>query len=439
MYIFAQNISTMNYKETLDFLFTQLPMYQRVGKAAYKANLDNTLALDEHFGHPHKKFKTIHVAGTNGKGSTSHTLASILQQAGYKVGLYTSPHLRDFRERIRINGEMIPESNVVDFVASNKAIFDKIKPSFFEMTVAMAFSHFAEQNVDIAVIEVGLGGRLDSTNIILPEVSIISNIAFDHVELLGDTLQKIATEKVGIIKPNTPVVVSEQQPEVAEVFAQKANEVGAPLTFAWQKYNPISRRIDSSSGNQFITTKLSNGQTMEWEIDLLGCYQRFNLPGVLAAVDILRDNGFSISHDSLIKGIKQVQATTGLMGRWQKIGSKPDVFCDTGHNVDGITQVMEQLKAISFNSLHVVIGMVSDKNIDGVLELLPKNATYYFTKASIPRALDEDLLKEKASHFNLCGSCYTTVHSALAAARANADPNDLIYVGGSTFVVAEVV
>lgn len=429
----------MNYAETIDFLFTQLPMYQRIGKAAYKANLDNTLALDEYFGHPHTKFKSIHVAGTNGKGSTSHILASVLMQAGYKVGLYTSPHLRTFRERIRINGEMISENAVVDFVAKNKPIFDKIKPSFFEMTVAMAFDYFAKQNIDVAVIEVGLGGRLDSTNIITPEVSIITNIALDHIELLGDTLTRIAGEKAGIIKPHIPVVVSQKQPEVADVFIEKSNKVDAPLTFAWQKYTPVARKIDETTGHQIISTQSSNGETHNWEIDLLGCYQQHNLPGVLTAVDILKERGFKISSENISEGIKTVQQATGLMGRWQKLGSNPDIYCDTGHNVDGITQTMKQIQSMKFNKLHIVIGMVSDKNIDGVLDLLPQNATYYFTKASIPRALDEKILQEKAHQFNLIGNTYSTVQEAFTAAQTDAGHNDLIYVGGSTFVVAEVV
>lgn len=437
--IFASFSTHMNYTETLTYLFSQLPMYQRIGKAAYKANLDNTLALDEHFGHPHRKFKSIHVAGTNGKGSTSHTLASVLQQAGYRVGLYTSPHLRDFRERIRVNGVMIPEDEVVAFVATHMSIFEAIQPSFFEMTVALAFDYFAQQRVDVAVVEVGLGGRLDSTNIISPEVSVITNIAFDHVELLGDTLQKIASEKAGIIKPNTPVVVSQQQPEVAEVFVAKAHEVNAPLTFAWQAYKPISRRIDPKTGNQIITTQNPQQKISEWEIDLLGNYQRFNLPGVLATVDILRERGFAICNNSLLQGIKTVQHTTGLMGRWQKLGTEPQVICDTGHNVDGIAQTVEQIKSITFSNLRMVIGMVGDKNIEGVLALLPKNATYYFTKASIPRSLDENVLMEMASSHGLRGSSYPTVHQALAAAKHDALPSDLIYIGGSTFVVAEVV
>lgn len=426
----------MNYQETLDYLFSQLPMFQRIGKAAYKADLGNTLQLDEYFNHPHKNFKSIHIAGTNGKGSTSHMLASILQSAGYKVGLYTSPHLKDFRERIRINGEMIPEIEVIDFVVKHKTLFEQVKPSFFEMTVALAFDYFAREKVDIAVVEVGLGGRLDSTNIISPLLSVITNIGLDHTDLLGDTLPKIATEKAGIIKKGVPVVVSQFQPEVSQVFTDKAQETNSELIFAEQQYKV--EKIDYSDIFQSISIN-HKGIGTKWDLDLMGSYQKFNLAGVLASTDILNKIGLSISKDNVASGLKSVQKSTGLMGRWQKLQDSPKVFCDTGHNVDGIMQVLEQINRIPHKQLHMVIGMVGDKNIDGMLALLPKDATYYFTKASIPRALDQNDLQQRALNFGLKGNTYLTINEALVSAKNNAEIDDLIFVGGSTFVVAEVV
>lgn len=426
----------MNYQETINYLFSQLPMFQRIGKAAYKADLGNTLKLDEYLNHPHKQFKSIHVAGTNGKGSTSHMLASILQCAGYKVGLYTSPHLKDFRERIRINGAMIPENEVVDFVAKHKALFEQLKPSFFEMTVALAFDYFAREKVDIAVVEVGLGGRLDSTNIITPLLSVITNIGLDHTDLLGDTLPKIAVEKAGIIKNGVPAVVSQFQPEVSQVFVEKAKDTKSELLFAEQQYRV--GKIDYTDTFQSITVT-HQGILSTWNLDLMGVYQKYNLAGVLASVDILNKVGLSISNDNVATGLKAVQKSTGLMGRWQKLQESPKVFCDTGHNVDGITQVLEQIHRIPHQQLHMVIGMVGDKNIDGMLALLPPNAIYYFTKASIPRALDHIELQQRASRFGLKGNAYSTINEALTNAKSNAYSDDLIFVGGSTFVVAEVV
>lgn len=426
----------MNYQETLDYLFSQLPMFQRIGKAAYKADLGNTLQLDEYFNHPHKNFKSIHIAGTNGKGSTSHMLASILQSAGYKVGLYTSPHLKDFRERIRINGEMIPEIEVIDFVAKHKTLFEQVKPSFFEMTVALAFDYFAKEKIDIAVVEVGLGGRLDSTNIINPLLSVITNIGFDHTDLLGDTLPKIACEKAGVIKNGVPVVVSQFQPEVSQVFTDKAKETKSEIIFAEQQFRV--EKIDYSDTFQSISIN-QNGVATSWDLDLMGSYQKYNLPGVLASIDILNKIGLSISKDNLAAGLKSVQKSTGLMGRWQKLQDSPKVFCDTGHNVDGITQVLEQINRIPHKQLHMVIGMVGDKNIDGMLALFPKDATYYFTKASIPRALDQNELQQRALNFGLKGKTYSTISEALEYAKSNSKNDDLIFVGGSTFVVAEVV
>lgn len=426
----------MNYQETLDYLFSQLPMFQRVGKIAYKADLSNTLQLDEYFNYPHKHFKSIHIAGTNGKGSTSHMLASILQSSGYKVGLYTSPHLKDFRERIRINGVMIPEIDVINFVAKHKTLFEEVNPSFFEMTVALAFDYFARENVDIAVVEVGLGGRLDSTNIITPLLSVITNIGFDHTDLLGDTLPKIATEKAGIIKHGVPVVVSQLQPEVSQVFTDKAQETKSELIFAEQQYRVA--KINYSDAFQSITVNYQ-GVASTWDLDLMGSYQKFNLAGVLASVDILNRIGLSISRDNVAAGLKSVQKSTGLMGRWQKLKDSPRVFCDTGHNVDGIMQVMEQINRIPHKSLHMVIGMVGDKNIDGMLALLPNDAIYYFTKASIPRALDQNELQHRAHNYGLKGNTYSTIGEALTSAIDGAKSDDLIFVGGSTFVVAEVV
>ena len=405
----------MNYKETLEWLFAQLPMYQREGKAAYKANLDNTLKLDEHFGSPHKQFKTIHVGGTNGKGSVSHMLASILQEAGYKTGLYTSPHLKDFRERIKINGEMIMEQYVINFVEENKSLFAGIKPSFFEMTVAMAFQYFADQQVDIAVIEVGLGGRLDSTNIITPLASVITNISFDHMALLGDTLEKIAHEKAGIIKPGVPAIIGTKDPASDFVFIEKAKECETTLEFA--------------SENTFAPV----------QADLKGLYQRKNIPAVLETVLSLRNNGLHISDQNIYNGIANTIRNTGLLGRWQELSQTPYTVCDTGHNIDGLTEIVAQLKTCTYEQLHFVIGMVNDKDVDSVLHILPKDAIYYFCKASIPRAMDEKTLAEKARANHLHGETFPTVAAAYQAAREAASNRDMIYIGGSTFVVAEVI
>jgi len=429
----------MNYQQTIDYLFSQLPVFQRIGKAAYKADLNNTIALDEYFNHPHKTFKTIHVAGTNGKGSTSHMLASVLAKAGYKVGLYTSPHLKDFRERIRINGVVIPEQEVVDFIEKHQPIFEKVKPSFFEMTVALAFDFFAREKVDVAVIEVGLGGRLDSTNIITPELSVITNISFDHTDLLGDTLPKIAFEKAGIIKPNIPVVISQTQPETEQVFRDKSKETNSPILFADKIYKIIN--VDNQNPNwQSFDIESNDGFFLkDIRLDLRGIYQKHNLPGVLLALDILKDKGFSISDKQTKDGLAVASASTGLLGRWQTLQDKPMTICDTGHNIDGITQVLEQIAKVKREKLHMVIGMVGDKDIEGVLALLPKDAIYYFTKAAIPRALNQLVLADKAACYNLKGNTFPTVKEALDAAKKNATPNDLIFIGGSTFVVAEAI
>jgi dihydrofolate synthase/folylpolyglutamate synthase len=429
----------MIYQETLSYLFSQLPMYQRIGKAAYKANLDNTLALDVHFGHPHKSFKTIHVAGTNGKGSTSHMLASVLMEAGYKVGLYTSPHLKDFRERIRVNGEMISQDYVVRFVENNREVFEHIKPSFFEMTVALAFAYFAEQQVDVAVVEVGLGGRLDSTNIITPELSIITNIGWDHMDLLGDTLEKIAAEKAGIIKQKTSVVISQYQPEVEKVFTKRAVELSAPLVFSDRVLRVKSQQLVNSNLQEIEVEDIRTGANTTYSIDLAGVYQANNLTGVLVALQILVEQGFNIYTNQIATGLQKVKENTGLMGRWQTLSENPLVVVDTGHNIDGIKQVVKQIEFTPHAHLHFVLGMVGDKDITGVISLLPKNATYYFTKASIPRALDEKMLAEIAKKFNLKGKTYPTVQEAIAEAKNNANTNDLIFIGGSTFTVADAI
>ena len=424
----------MNYQETLNWLFAQLPMYQRQGQAAYKANLDNTLALDEHFNHPHTRFKTIHVAGTNGKGSVSHMLASILQEAGYKTGLYTSPHLKDFRERIKINGEMVDEQYVTDFVRDNQALFAELRPSFFEMTVAMAFKYFADQQVDIAVIEVGLGGRLDSTNIITPLASVITNISFDHMALLGNTLEAIANEKAGIIKPGIPAVIGTRDKHYDFVFESKAAECHAPLSFASDNWQLVCNKDGS-----YDLQHCSGWHFEHLESELRGIYQRKNIPNVLETVRRLRTQGLAITDEHIRRGIAKTVSNTGLYGRWQTLSENPLTVCDTGHNIDGITEITKQLKTCRYQRLHFVIGMVNDKDIDSVLHILPPEATYYFCKASIPRALNEEILAEKARKAGLQGNCYPTVAEAYKAARQAADPKDMIYIGGSTFVVAEVL
>lgn len=409
-------------------------MYQREGKAAYKANLDNTLRLDAHFGSPHRQFRTVHVAGTNGKGSVSHMLASILQEAGYRTGLYTSPHLKDFRERVRIDGEMMRREYVTEFVERNKELFAEVRPSFFEMTVAMAFKYFADEGVDIAVIEVGLGGRLDSTNIITPLVSVITNISYDHMALLGDTLEKIAGEKAGIIKPGVPAVVGTRDAETDFVFERKARECGATLSFASDEWT-----VARHDGNTYDLERRDGWRLEGLRPELQGLYQRKNIPTVLEAVRELRRQGLEIPEEAVRRGIERVVTNTGLLGRWQTLCERPYTVCDTGHNIDGLTEIAAQLRTCRYERLHVVIGMVNDKDVDGALSVLPKEATYYFCKASIPRALDERTLAEKGARHGLRGTTYATVAEAYAAAREAARPEDMIYVGGSTFVVAEVV
>lgn len=430
-----------SYQQVLDFLYSQLPMFQRTGAAAYKDNLDNTIRLDEMFAHPHRSFKTIHVAGTNGKGSVSHMLASVLQEAGYKTGLYTSPHLKDFRERIRVNGKMISEDAVVQFTELFRAKneIEKLEPSFFELTVSMAFDYFRSLKVDVAVIEVGLGGRLDSTNIITPEISVITNISFDHMALLGDTLPKIAAEKAGIIKKDVPVVVGETSPETNFVFDQFAEMVQTRLAFADQEYLSDYSML-TIDGKQSLNIR-KNGVLYypDLKLDLLGIYQQHNVPTVLKAIDLLNEKGWKLSENYVRSGLASVIQNTGLLGRWQIIGHNPLTICDTGHNPAGIKLVVEQINQTAWKELHMVIGMVSDKDQDEVLSLLPANAKYYFTKAAIPRAAEPEVLMAKAERFGLKGICYPTVRQALSAALVNAGVNDLVFVGGSTFVVAEIL
>jgi dihydrofolate synthase / folylpolyglutamate synthase len=427
----------MNYSEAIQFLFDQLPMFQRSGPSAYKDNLDNTLQLDAYFNHPHRRFKTIHVGGTNGKGSVSHMIASILQAAGYRTGLYTSPHLLDFRERIRINGMVIPEEEVTRFVVRHSQIIQSLLPSFFEMTVAMAFDYFAAQEVDVAVVEVGLGGRLDSTNIISPQVSVITNIGMDHMSILGNTLVAIAREKAGIIKPGVPVVVGQHQAEVAEVFRAVAAACQSTLIEADEIYN--ARLLKRMDGFQVLEVARKGQPYLEVHLPLLGNYQQHNVPTVLAAMEQLGLKGFKVTRDNLLDGLANVVGNTGLRGRWELLGLNPRIICDTGHNEDGIRAVVQQIQETPYERLHMILGMVRDKSIDAILQLLPEHATYYFTRADIPRSLDANDLKSAALDYGLKGEAYGSVAAAFASAKKNAGINDLIFIGGSTFVVAEVI
>jgi len=421
-----------HYQQALDYLYANLPIFQRVGAAAYKKDLTNTIALCEVLGNPHNTFKTIHVAGTNGKGSTSHMLASILQSSGYKTGLYTSPHLKDFTERIKIDGKPVNQEFVMEFVNKIKPHIERIKPSFFEITVAMAFDYFAQQKIDVAVIEVGLGGRLDSTNVITPVVSVITNISYDHKDLLGDTLEKIGEEKAGIIKKGVPVVISERQMEVEDVFLKKANECSSEIYFAQDYYTvkECGNRLDISKDKVQYINQLS--------LPLKGTYQVKNLTGVLKAADILRELGFDISFKSLVNGLENCVDQTGLKGRWQKLGETPMIICDTGHNAAGVREVVNQLSQQKFATLHMVWGMVKDKEVDEILKLLPGDAKYYFCQAKIPRAMDVSVLQEKARQFGLSGEVFPDVNTAFSKAQQLAASNDFIFVGGSTFVVAEI-
>ncbi|MEL1242573.1 bifunctional folylpolyglutamate synthase/dihydrofolate synthase [Flavobacterium flavipallidum] len=406
----------MNYQETTTWMFKQLPMYQLQGASAYKKDLTNTHLLINHLGNPHSNLKCIHVAGTNGKGSTSHMLASILQQAGYKVGLYTSPHLKDYRERIKINGSEITEDFVCDFINSNKAFFEANDISFFEMSVGLAFNYFAKEKVDIAIIEVGMGGRLDATNIITPMISVITNIGLDHVQFLGNTIESIAFEKAGIIKPEIPVVIGEYTPETKAVFEAKAKETNSEIYFA------------------------ADLITKEFPSDLIGDYQKHNKKTVLQTLNVLnKQTNFSISQDHIETGLLNVVKNTGLLGRWQQLGTSPKIICDTAHNKNGLEIVLNQIQKEKFEQLHIVLGVVNDKDLDEVLPLFPKNAIYYFSKPNIPRGLDPLILKEKAAQHDLKGPIVHSVTEAYKKAIDSAKPNDFIYVGGSTFVVAEIL
>ena len=406
----------MNYQETVNWMFGQLPMYQNIGKSAYKADLSNTILLANYLGNPEKKLKCIHVAGTNGKGSTSHMLASILQEAGYKVGLYTSPHLKDYRERIKINNEEISEDFVVDFIEKHKSFFKNNDLSFFEMTVGLAFDYFGKSGVDIAIIEVGMGGRLDSTNIIMPLVSVITNIGLDHVQFLGNTLSLIANEKAGIIKSNIPVVIGEYLPETKPVFLAKANAENTAIYFA----------SDLISG--------------VYESDLIGDYQVSNIKTVVQTIKVLKQqNVFQISEANIKNGLINVKRNTNLQGRWQVLQEKPLVICDTAHNAHGLKIVLKQIEKQQFEQLHFVFGVVNDKDLDSILPLFPKNAKYYFCKPNIPRGLDAEILKEKCENFGLIGILSNSVATAYETALASANDNDMIFIGGSTFVVAEIL
>ncbi len=420
-----------SYHQTLDYLYQNLPMYQRVGSIAYKADLTNTIALCNALGNPQDRFKSVHVAGTNGKGSSSHMLAAILQTAGYKTGLYTSPHLKEFTERIKIEGTEISKEFVVDFVNRIKSTIEKIRPSFFEITVAMAFDYFAQQKIDIAIIEVGLGGRLDSTNVIAPVVSLITNISFDHQELLGHTLTKIAVEKAGIIKVNTPVIISERQMEVEDVFIRKAQEMNSPIIFADAKFSVTLE----NEGNYKVD---QSGKTKHYRLDLKGLYQRKNLAGVLAVIDVLNENGFSISDDQVRRALSSTSSITGLKGRWQRLGELPLVICDTAHNEGGVKEVMQQIHSQQFEQLYFVWGCVNDKEIRTILSLLPKTAYYFFCQAKIPRAMKANELYAQALEFDLRGEIIQDVNEAIAKAKEISSPNDFIFIGGSTFVVAEI-
>jgi dihydrofolate synthase/folylpolyglutamate synthase len=426
----------MTYQETLDYLFNKLPMFTRIGAAAFKKDLTNTIALCEALGNPHKQFKTIHIAGTNGKGSTSHMLAAVLQSAGYKTGLYTSPHLHDFRERIKVNGQMCEEAFVVDFTKRVTSLIDAIEPSFFEITVAMAFDYFAQQQVDIAVIEVGLGGRLDSTNIITPELSVITNIGYDHMNMLGNTLELIAGEKAGIIKPNIPVVIGEFVAETKPVFLQKAQQENAPIVFAQEKRYVADFKNEH---HQLTIDVAEHGSDIRhsYVLDLPGIYQTKNLLTVIEAIHQLRLQGWQLDEAIIKKALHQVKKLTGFYGRWQLVHEHPNIVFDVAHNEDGIRQLAEQLELSTYQHLHIVMGMVKDKDITKVLQLMPKNATYYFSKAPMPRALEEATLHAMAAEFGLTGKHYSTVNNALQAAVNASDKQDLIIVCGSVFIVAE--
>ena len=431
----------MTYQETCNYLFTQTPMYEKQGVSGYKEGLENSLALDKHFGHPHRKFRSIHIAGTNGKGSCAHTIAAILQQCGYKVGLYTSPHLVDFRERIRVNGQPMSENYVVEFVDREKEFFEPLKPTFFELTTAMAFQYFSEMQIDIAVIEVGLGGRLDCTNIITPILSVITNISLDHTQLLGNSLEQIAMEKAGIIKKGVPVVIGEALPETRPIFEAIAEENRAPITFA--EDHPEVLHAELQFSNMVYDTRSYGKITGQ----LCGLYQEKNANTILAAIRQLEDAGYmyrytddskaSTKGSEIKDGFKHVCETTGLKGRWQTVGHKPTVVCDTGHNTAGWQYLSEQLNQVECKNMYIVFGMVEDKDVDGIMALLPKRATYFFTKANNRRALSEHVIHMLGQQLGLTGETYPSVVEAYHAAKAKAESDDFVFIGGSSYVVAE--
>lgn len=429
----------MTYQQALDILFAQLPMYQRQGPVAFKKDLTNTLWLCDYFDDPHKKFKSVHIAGTNGKGSVSHFLASVLQEAGYKVGLYTSPHLKDFRERIKINGEMIPEAKVIDLVENHLPNFAEVKPSFFEMTVALAFKHFADEKVDIAIVETGLGGRLDSTNVLEPELSIITNIGLDHQQFLGESLQEIAGEKAGIIKYRTPTVVGRSQVETDSIFILKTDELFSELRFAEDQIEIRKVEYNGRPVPSLNMTLKGSGDEYELHSPLAGTYQVENIATVGCALQMMINLRWSISRQNFVDGIANVVINTGLNGRWQVLSENPLTICDCGHNIDGVSEIVKLLDQTEKAHLHVVWGMVSDKDPKAVLSLLPKDATYYFCEPDIPRAMEASVLREHANKNSLNGEQFTSVDNALKAANLAASRDDLIFIGGSTFVVAEVV
>ncbi|HSW68513.1 MAG TPA: folylpolyglutamate synthase/dihydrofolate synthase family protein [Bacteroidales bacterium] len=430
----------MNYAQSVEYIFSMLPMFHRIGAAAYKNDLSNITRLCSLLDNPQHKFRSIHIAGTNGKGSVSHLLASILQSAGYKTGLFTSPHLRDFRERIRIDGEMIPKSTVSAFISNLQVHLKEIQPSFFEMTTALAFSHFSKKKVDIAVIETGMGGRLDSTNVILPVLSVITNIGWDHMQFLGDTLEKIASEKAGIIKPKTPVVVGQSNREINPVFAAKAQQMAAQISFADERFAVEKQLQNINSGQSLYRVSEVGSQSYRlFYCPLSGDYQQKNLATVVQAIAELRRLGFDISDIAVQEGIRDVIIKTGFMGRWHVLSQTPLTICDVAHNADGLRVVVNQLNNLQFSNLHLVLGMVADKDIPSLLEILPKNGCYYFCKPDIPRGLDQQLLADAAKATGLSGNVYNSVKEAYRVARKKATVNDLIFITGSTFVVAEIV
>jgi len=427
----------MTWKQTLDYLYSALPMYHRVGAAAYKASLDNTYAICKLLGNPEHDFKSVHVAGTNGKGSTSHSLAAILQEAGYKTGLFTSPHLHDFRERIRINGRMISRNYVSRFTEKNRKAFEKIKPSFFEMTAGLAFDYFRKKKVDIAVIETGLGGRLDSTNVITPVLSIITNIGWDHMNLLGNSLEKIAAEKAGIIKPGVPVIIGETGNSTKKIFMDKADSMKADIYFADQVFKT---RVVESGNNRLILDIYKKGKALypALELDLPGIYQEKNIKSIVLAAELLEKGGYRLNNGNIRRALKKVTSATGFKGRWQVLSKKPLTICDAAHNSDGFKEILKQLEGMRYGKLHWVLGVVNDKDIDPILSLLPPTAAYYFCQADIPRALDAEVLMEKAAQHGLNGIVIRKVSRALSAAKKQARMNDLVLVGGSIFVVGEI-